>query len=405
MSWFKEKRIFLDYASATPTLPEVKRVMEKYLVEYFYNPSAIYEEGLTVKRVVEKHRLRIAKLLGIQSEGLVFTSSGTEANNLAILGTFAKSLEKVRHPHVIVSAIEHPSIIACAEEVVRRGGEMSILKVDESGLVSPAELAKLIKKNTVLVSVALANHEVGTIQPVAKLGRVIRKYRKTHGISYPYLHTDVAAGANFLPLYMESLQADLMTLDGGKIYGPKGVGLLATRGIVEIGPIIFGGDQEGGRRAGTINPGLIAGITLALERAESDREKESKRLQGYRKSFVDYIAKKLSQASVNGSETSHLPNIISIGVPGTLAEFVVIKLDRAGVAVSTGAGCSLDGRVSGSPVIRALGKEPARLNGVSRSGGDLAEATVRISMGRYTTWREVEKAAEIFCKVVKSVIK
>jgi cysteine desulfurase len=393
MSWFKPKRIFLDYASATPVLEEVRKAMEKYWSEDFYNPSAIYDEGVRVKKKVEDHRARMARALGAAQESVVFTSGGTESDNLAILGIFEESLKKIKKPHIVVSAIEHPAVAAAAQEVVRRGGEMSVLEVDETGLVSLETLPKLLKANTVLVSIGLANSEIGTVEPVAKVGRLIRQYRKDHRSIYPYLHSDVSQALNYLDTGLEHLQADLLTLDSSKIYGPKGIGLLALRRGVKIHPIIFGGEQERGRRAGTLNPALVAGFTLALELAIKDREKESRRLDLLRGQFIGSMAKRLPHLIVNGSPENHLPNIASVSLPGTLAEFMLLKLDRAGIMASVGSACSNDGRISGSPVIRALGKK------------DLAESTLRFSFGRFTTASDIKRAAEIFCKIAQSMVK
>jgi cysteine desulfurase len=406
MSWFrslfsekKNKRIFLDYASATPILPEVRQAVAKYFLADFYNPSAIYEEGVKVRKEVEECRAQVAKLLGASAKEIIFTSGGTESDNLAILGAFeafrqaqGKRPESSK-PHIIISAIEHPAVMRAAEEVVRRGGEMSIAEVDEEGVVSFEHLKNLLKKNTFLVSIGLANSEIGTIQPLAKIGRLIKEERKSRESNYPLFHTDASAGASFINVNIETLQCDLMTLDGAKIYGPKGIGALALRRGVSIHPIIFGGGQERGRRAGTENPGLIAGFARALEIAARDREKEGERLESMRQEFINIVVKNLPQAIVNGSGESHLPNIVSVSIPGVLAEFLLLKLDKEGVLVSAGTACSLDEKESGSPVIRALGKN------------DLAESTLRLSFGRFTTEKEMKKAAEIFCNSVGNMLK
>ena len=400
MNWFEKKRIFLDYASATPVLPEVKRAMEKYWSRDFYNPSAIYREGVWIKEEVEESRTRVARALGVAPSGVIFTASGTESDNLAILGAFEsfrqvkKTLRQAQgKPHIIISAIEHPAVIGAAEEVARRGGEMSILGVDEEGRVSPEALKKLLKKNTFLVSVGLANNEIGTIQPLSKIGRLLREYRKGRGSSYPYLHTDASQAPNFLDVSIESLQTDLLTLDGSKIYGPKGVGALAVRRGVKIHPIIFGGGQEGARRSGTLNPALVSGFALALDIALRNREKESQRLETLRKYFVKSVTKRLPKMVINGSLNNHLPNIVSVSIPGVLSEFILLKLDKEGVMASVGSACSLDERVSGSPVIRALGRS------------DLAEATLRFSFGRPTTLSDVKRTVEIFCLIGESMLK
>lgn len=395
MSFFRKGRIFLDYASATPLLSEAKKVMDKYWSKDFYNSSAIYQEGFKVKKDISEYRTRSARLLGVSSDGIVFTASGTEANNLAILGSFEafRNTYKDKKPHLIISSIEHSSVTSVAEEVVRRGGELSILEVDEEGKVSLEGLKKILKPNTFLVSIGFANGEIGTIQPISKIGRVIRGYRKELESPYPYLHTDASQALNFVDTNLETLHTDLLTIDGSKIYGPKGIGLLALRKNIKVLPIIFGGKQEGGRRAGTLNPALVAGLVVALEVVVRDREKESLRLEKLREEFIGLVKKDLPQAVFNGSLDNHLPNIISVSIPNILSEFIVLKLDKEGILASVGSACSNDEMTSGSPVIRALGRT------------DLSESTIRFSFGRFTTREEMKKAAKIFCKTVQSVIK
>ncbi len=400
MNWFEKKRpacrqgrIFLDHASTTPVLPEVEKAMHKYWSKDFYNSSAIYQEGLQVKKDIEEYRKRSAHLLGVSSDGIIFTASGTESNNLAILGAFEKSLETIKVPHLVISTIEHPSVVSAAEEVARRGGELSMCEVDEEGRVSPEELKKLLRPNTFLVSIGMANGEIGTIQPITKIGRIVREYRKELASSYPYLHTDASQAVNYIDVNLESLHVDLLTLDGSKIYGPKGVGALALRKAIKISPAVFGSRQEGGRRAGTLNTALISGFVLAHESAKKDMAKESARLENLRNEFVELVSKNLPQAIFNGSLEKHLPNIVSVSVPNTLSEFIVLKLDSEGVMVSVGSACSNDERESGSPVIMALGKK------------DLSESTIRFSFGRFTTRGEIKKAGEIFCRVAKDVLK
>lgn len=393
MNWFKKKRIFLDYASATPVLPEVRKIMDKYWSKNFFNPSAIYQESLNVKKEVENARLRVARSLGVSSSNIIFTAGGTESDNLAILGAFEIAKKTFKKPHIIISATEHSAIFSAGEEVVRRGGEMSILKVSDEGHVSLEALKKLLKKNTFLVSVGLANNEIGTIEPISKIGRTVREYRKNNESEYPYLHSDASQAPSYLDVFLESLHLDLLTLDGAKIYGPKGVGVLVIKKNVKIHPIIFGGGQEGGLRSGTLNPALILGFAKALEVAKKDREKESKRLSILKKYFIDSVSKNLPTAVINGSVKNSLPNIINISLPETLSEFVVLKLDKSGVLASVGSACSADGKISGSQVIRAIGKP------------ELSESSVRLSFGRYTTENEVKRAIKIFCSVAKSVVK
>ncbi|MEX0919210.1 MAG: cysteine desulfurase family protein [Parcubacteria group bacterium] len=389
MFWHKKKRIYLDYASTTPVLPEVKKVMDKYWSEDFYNPSALYEEGLRVRREVEDYRTSTARILGASKKNVIFTASGTESNNLAILGAFEKALETVKNPHIIISSIEHPAILKTALEVKRRGGAVTILEVDEEGLISPEALKRELRENTFMISLSLANSEIGTIQPVSKVGRIIREYRKEKESDFPLLHSDASQALNYVSFTLESLQADLLSLDGSKIYGPKGVGVLVMRTGVNLLPIILGGSQEKGLRAGTLNPALIAGFSQALEEASKIREEESKRLESLREYFIHQVSKRILEAIFNGSEESHLPNIVSVSIPNTLSEFLALKFDKEGFMVSVGTACSLDEQVSGSPVIKALGKDY------------LKESTLRFSFGRETTKREIDEVVEVFCRITQ----
>jgi len=379
----------MDYASSTPVLKEVREVMDKYYTKDFYNPGAIYQEALVVKANISEARKKVARILGVSNSGIVFTSSGTESNNLAILGAFEKSLETFQKPHILVSSIEHPAVLKACEEVVRRGGEMSLVEVDEEGVVSLESLKKNLKKNTFLVSIGLANSEIGTVEPVSKAGRIIKEFRKENNSKYPLLHTDASQAPSYLPVGVEQLQVDLLTIDASKIYGPKGSALLAIRSGVEILPVTVGGSQERGLRAGTENPSAIVGLAKALEIAERDREGELERLEALREEFIKLVEEKIPEAVINGSRESHLPNIVSISIPNTLSEFILLKLDKEGVMVSVGTTCSLDELVSGSPVIEALGK------------GYLKESTLRFSFGREINLNEVKQVVEKLYRVTR----
>jgi cysteine desulfurase len=402
-----KQRTFLDTAASTPVLKEVGEEMVKYFSREFYNPSGIYREGVQARQGLEGYRARVAKILGAGSKEVIFTSGGTESNNLAILGVVEafrraqdEKPEKERDkPHLIISAIEHPSVEEVAKEAVRRGAELSLLPVDSDGFVKVDELEKLITKNTVLVSVSLANSEIGTIQAIPKLGRIVKEARKKHGGVYPLLHSDASAGISYLPVTLEGLQADLITVDAAKMYGPKGSGALIMRRGVKIHPILFGGGQEKGLRSGTENPAMVAGLAKALEIAVRDREVETKRLHSLRQSAIKEIWKRLPEAHINGAQVpggdvkTNLPDILSVSIPSVLGELLVLKLDSLGVAVSVGTACSTDQKISGSPVLRAMGKS------------EFAESTVRISLGRQTTEKELNEAIKIFCREAKNMIK
>lgn len=363
----------MDYASATPLLPEVKRVMEK-ISDKFENPSAIYEEGREVKETISGARREIAGVLGVKSPDIIFTSGGTESNNLAILGTF--SAASAECPHIIISSLEHSSIREVAREVERRGGEVSVVEPRENGLIHPSDVEALIKDSTILVSVALANSDTGTIQPLAKIGRVVRAWCKDKNSKYPILHTDASQAVNYLDVNLEKLHVDLLTLDASKFYGPKGAGVLVVRETEILKPIIFGGGQERGLRSGTENTQSIVGLATALTSAVRDRENEVSRLIELKKLFIERI-EGVKRVKILSSLENHLPNMVSLELePGLLSELVVLALDREGVAVSSGSAC---GNLSEDP----------------------NESLVRFSFGRKTSRDEVIRVAKVFSEIMQ----
>jgi len=336
------------------------------------NPSAIYAEGVRSRRELEGARTSIARILHVGSKDIIFTSGGTEADNLAILGTFEMAKEKINKPHIIISSVEHPAISETAKEVERRGGEVTVVQADEEGLISPQEILNEVKDNTILISVGLVNGETGTIQPVSKIGRLIREYRKDlpagrQEKTFPYLHTDASQAANLLDLSVESLRVDLMTLDSSKVSGSHGSGCLVTRPNVILYPIIFGGGQERGLRSGTENVSAIVAFAKALILADKNKEKESERLNVLRKYFIEEIKKKIPNVVINGSQEHNLPNIVSISIPNVLAEFMALKLDQKGIMVSVGSACN------------------SRKNLPDKE-------TIRFSFGKFTTKSEIVRA-------------
>lgn len=351
--------------------------MEKYWSGSFHNPSSLYEEGVKARQELEEYRASIANLLGAGKKDIVFTSSGTEANNLAILGAFEAYREEHPHKrgHIVVSAIEHPSVYEAAQEVKRRGGDVSVVGVDKEGKVSVAKIVAALRPDTLLVSIMLANNEIGTILPVAKIGRAIKEERKKRESNYPYLHTDASQAPSFMSVNVETLGVDLMTLDASKIYGPKGVGLIVVRPRVAIRPIIIGGSQENGLRSGTESLALIAGFEKALSLAARDREKESGRVKSLRGHFINELLKKVPDAVINGSRENCLPNIVSVSIPNTFSEMLLLALDREGIMVSVGSACS--------------------------SRDEEEKDAVRFSFGRGTSRADIDKVLRIFPRLIR----
>ncbi len=382
------ERIFLDYASSTPLLPEARKSMEEYFRDDFYNPSAIYLEGKKIRDELNNFRTEIARLLHVSAKDIIFTSGGSESDNLALLGVFEAFNHKLEKPHFIISDIEHSAIMEAAKEIERRGGEVTKIRVNEEGIVSVEEIKNSLKANTVLVSVMLANNEIGTIEPIAKIARIVKEYRKEKETRFPYLHTDASQGANYLSLDLESLGVDMLTLDGGKIYGPRGSGILAVRPGVEIKPIIFGGGQEKGLRGGTENMALISGFSTALLIVQSDRLEESKRLEKIKKYFLEDIKSNFNGVLINTPTDVSLPNIVSISTPNILGELIAIKLNKEGILVSTGSSCGTFKNEGGSVTIKAIGRK------------HLSESTLRFSFGRHTTLNDIKHALNILKKII-----
>jgi cysteine desulfurase len=373
------RRIFLDYASTTPLDKKVLKAMLPYMSENFGNPSAVYKEGLTAKAAVKESRAIIGNILNVRPEEVIFTASGTESDNMAVLGVF-NAWKKEFPPHIITTNIEHPGILEICKYIERLGGEVTYVPVDSNGIVDSAQIQAHLKPTTVLVSVMLANNEIGTIQAIRDISRIVQEYKKQSGKEYPYVHTDASQAANYLDISFQKLGVDMMTLDASKIYGPKGVGILAIKSSVTIQPLIYGGGQEKGLRAGTENVPGIVGAAQALKIAHEMREKESERLRKLQDYFIEMLLKSHQNVSLNGDRERRLPNNINICIPGTDSEFSVIKLDYEGIICSAASSCINLSEESYSYVIDALG-----LHGKECRGSSL-----RFTLGRATTKREID---------------
>ncbi|MBI5817293.1 MAG: cysteine desulfurase [Candidatus Yonathbacteria bacterium] len=387
------KRVYLDHAAATPLDPRVFAAMKPFMTKEFGNPGALYREGVVAKNAVLLARKKVAQILFAHPDEIIFTGSGTESNNLAIEGVVKNAREKHcgKNPHIITSAIEHPSVLSVCQALERRGIAVSYIGVDGNGIIKLDELKKAFRKETMLVSVMYANNEIGTVEPIREIAKIIRMWRKQHNTSFPYFHADACQAANYLPLHIERLGVDLLTLNGSKIYGPKGVGTLFVRRGVSLSPIMYGGGQERGLRPGTENIAGIVGFAEALLIAEKMKEKESKRLTALRDYFVSSVLKKIPGALLNGDVVRRLPNNINISIPGIESEHIIIELDAHGVAASARSACkSMD--EEGSHVIMALGR-----NTVGTESG------VRFTLGRSTTKKDVDYAVRVLSQLVKKL--
>lgn len=364
--------IYLDYAAATPIDPAVTAAMQPYFSERFYNPSATYAAAQAVRKDLEAARGRVAHWLGARPAEVVFTAGGTEANNLAIRGVLAHFPEG----NVVTTGIEHDSVLETVRELAHR-----IAPVDEQGIVDIPRLIKLIDDSTVLVSVMYANNEVGTIQPIkaiaAELAK-IRAARRAAGNKLPlYFHTDAAQAAAYLDLHVARLGVDLLTLNAGKIYGPKQVGALYAASHVWFRAQVSGGGQERGARSGTENVAGVIGFAKALDLVQERRHEESARLQQLCDLFFELIGEAITNALSNGSRTHRLPNNVHVTLPGQDNERLIFALDEAGILCAAGSACSASNDEP-SHVLRAMG--------VSQ---DDAQSSLRFTLGLHTTEDEI----------------
>jgi cysteine desulfurase len=379
-----KKRIFLDYASITPINQKVTEEMKKIQNKFWANPSSLHIEGETAKKILEKARINIARILHCRGSEVFFTSGGTESLNIAILGVIKSAKTKWKIPHIITSSIEHPAVLEPIKFLLRNKEiEVSFISPNKKGTISAESIKKEIKKNTILVIIQHANNEIGVIQPIREIKNAIENS------SRPYLLVDASQSALYENVSLEKLGADLLVLDGIKMYGPRGVGILAIKHGTNISPISFGGGQENGLRSGTENVAGTAGLAKALEIAAKTREKESKRLTKLRNYTTQKILKEIPNSSLNGDLENRLPNNINICFPGTDSEFLVIKLDTLGFAVSAASACHTLSIENSSYVVESLGKSKC------------ASSSLRITLGRDTQKSDLDKFIIALKKVAR----
>lgn len=375
----KSNTIYLDHASSS--LPKSA------------NPGGIHEFSLKEKNKLEKARAIVAQILGAHSYEIIFTSGATEANNLAILG-LVKNFKK---PHIVTTNIEHASVLeVCRHLEETKQAEVTYIEVEENGIVDPKKIKKALRKNTVLASVMYANNEIGTIQPIMEIAKEIRHFNKINSLKI-FFHTDATQAINYLPIKVEKLGVDLMSFNGAKIYGPKGIGVLYVRKNTPIKKIMFGGEQEHGLRPGTENVALAVGIAKALEKVESMKEKETKRLVELRSYFIDklqhsHILKNVGMI-FNGDLKNRLPNNINITIPKIPSDLLVIELSARGIMVAGKSACkSGDGKAS--HVIKAINKNIADTDG-----------SLRFSLGRNTTKKDIDYTIKSLSQILQKLKK
>lgn len=375
--------IYMDYAAATPLDRQVFEQMLPFLSDRFFNPSALYSPAVEVRRALESARTQTARLIGARASEIVFTAGGTEANNLAILGLLAK------YPagHIVTTAIEHESVLLPARRYA-----WTEVRPEANGIVTPVTIKQAISENTVLVSVMYANNEVGTIQPIREIAAIVRQIRRqrlSEGNDLPLLfHTDACQAVNFLDLQVGRLGVDMMTLNGGKIYGPKQSGALYIHAGNTLEPLIQGGGQEHGLRSGTENLAGAIGFAAALQDAQLRRQEESLRLQALQKKFIESLHGRLPESRINGSLKQRLPSNVHVTLLGQDNERLLYGLDQLGIWAAGGSACSAD-KGTPSHVLTAMGlSEPE------------ARASLRFTMGRGTTDEQIERLVSALAKLV-----
>ncbi|MFN3763451.1 MAG: cysteine desulfurase family protein, partial [Anaerolineae bacterium] len=348
----------------------------------FGNTSSAHAWGQAAAAALERAREQVARLLGARPSEIVFTASGTEADNLALRGVAWAARRAGRGNHIVTTPIEHHAVEATVEQLHRLFGfEVTVVPVDGHGLVDPDAVRQAIRPDTVLVSVMTASNEVGTVQPIAEIAAVCREY----GVPF---HTDAVQAAGRMALNVEDLGVDLLALSAHKFYGPKGVGLLYVRRGLALMPAITGGGHEGGRRPGTVNVAGIVGMATALELAEAAREEETARLARLRDRLIAGVLSAVPDVRLTGHPTRRLPHLASFAIRGVEGASVVAGLDLEGIAASSGAACA-EGEARPSPVLEAMGLAP-----------EWAVGALRLSLGRYNTDEDVEAVLEVLPQVV-----
>jgi cysteine desulfurase len=379
-----KKRIYMDYAAATPVRPEIVSLMQPFLSDDFANPGAIHQEGVQAKAAVEDARLEVARTLEVRPEAVYFTASGTESNNLAIAGVIEarrQEGEEYADMEVLTTAIEHPSVIEVLNHYASLGVKVTEVSVGEDGVLDLNDLKNKLSHKTVLITTAFVNSEIGSIAPVRPIVRAVAAYNKEEGAKI-VVHLDAAQAPLWLSCSVSQLGVDIMSLDAGKCYGPKGVGVLALRRGVELVPTFFGGGQERGLRPGTENVPLIVGAARAIKLAQDSYKERAEKVSALRDQAIEKLTK-IEEVEVNGSAAERVANNVNVSIAGVEAEFAAITLDTAGIACSTKSACG-SGRGTGSAVVRAITGDDER-----------ARTSLRFSFGEGTTAAEIDTLVSI----------
>lgn len=375
-------RIYLDYCATTPVHPIVRDAVLSALEADFGNPSSLHWAGQNAAGLLKQARVDVASALGCAPDEIIFTSGATEADNLAVFGGLKRL--PPNKTHLITSAVEHHAVLHAAQELEREGCAVTCLPVDGRGLVDPEDVRRAIRPETALISIMLVNNEVGSIQPIAEISRIARE----RGIC---LHTDAVQGIGLLDVDVSALGVDMLSLSAHKVYGPKGIGALYVRRGIELSPLIVGGAQEGSRRAGTENVPGILGLAAAVKLVRGHRAEERARLLGLRERLVNAMQASGPGVIVNGPKEEVAPHVVSVSFEGADAEMLQIRLNQEGFAVSLGSACNSKS-IEPSHVLTAMGLPREQI-----------EATLRVSLGMFTTGAELDLFVDALTRVLPRV--
>ena len=373
------QRVYLDYTATTPTRPDVVKAMLPYFTDVFGNPSSIHSYGQEGKEAIEEARVKVAELIGAQDEEIVFTSGGTEADNFALKGV-AYANEK-KGNHIIASPIEHHAVMETCKFLEQRGFRVTFLPVDEYGLVDPDDVRRAITSETILISVMHANNEIGTIEPIAEIGKLAREAEIC-------FHTDAVQTVGHIPVDVDEFGVDLLSLSAHKLYGPKGVGALYIRKGTKLTPFMHGGEQERRRRAGTENIPGIVGLGKAVELVRQEMSEEAERLTLLRDRLIKGLMEQIDHVHLNGHPRARLPNNVNVSIDFVEGESMVLNLDMEGICASTGSACS-SASLEPSHVLLATGVLPEQAHG-----------SLRLTLGRWTIEEDIQRVLEVLPRIV-----
>ncbi|MFC1847353.1 cysteine desulfurase NifS [Chloroflexota bacterium] len=376
------QRIYLDYAATTPTHPEVIKTMLPYFTDAFGNPSSIYSYGQEAKEAIEEARANVANIINARDEEIVFTGGGTEADNFALKGVAFANESK--GDHIITTSIEHHAVLETCKFLERRGFRITYLPVDEHGLVEPDDVKQAITSKTILISVMHANNEMGAMQPIVEIGRIA----KEAGV---YFHTDAVQTVGHIPVDVNELGVNLLSMSAHKLYGPKGIGALYIRKGTKLTPLIHGGDQEKGRRASTENVPGIVGFGKAVELVHQEVSQEARRLVGLRDQLIKGLMEKIDHIRLNGPPLKRLPNNVNVSIDFIEGEAILLNLDLAGICASTGSACT-SSSLAPSHVLSAIRLPPEEAHG-----------SLRLTLGKWTTAEDIEQVLNVLPGIVSKL--